>query len=1074
MAMLLGVGGCVVEVDVPGAEASTAALVGEPSDDLEPRGAPMFAPDRDCHGDPLPSCSAGWTGSSCDHPCDPGAASCGLRYYCHADGRVAGLALSRAHLFGLPPDPTPLELRDQLEGWIVEHGGDLGLEDGHTAEELQLEPADGFEVRQGQLALYRFRQSYRASDEHPQVPVVGEGALLSLQVDPTGAVALTGTVIDPRGPFAHQRWQALPTQAQASIRHHASVRTGVPEADIEVDALQLVALPWAQQIAWYGVPTVGAISMGRVIVDADPQVAGVLELLMYDDGKAYALDDVEPITVQTQDVAHDPWAHPMVEAQESALANGEPLLGSSYDGHTQLASEEVVVIDMQGNAFDPSLYDHVSSTWAFTRYTEGAGFTASDPDERFGAQRLYHLVKSGYAVVDRMALGKWDSALSVHDPTLASDFPPGTYRPRIIIGYEHASTGSSGQASWFRMSQESHVLSGFPESIQRPAPGLENEIMATINVPLGLIHTDTLFHEVGHNLDLFLAPGYPDNHAPPSCPGCGSCAEDSSDEANPLTETIAQMLAMWQLVRVFPNMSHDTCNLMHHLKGGTTNNQQLVHSPGCMSSSDSLALFLRDDDPACPDVTLCDKPSNPETDATMGASHWCDATEGYNTYSVLQAWWNWLHGLYCEPPGPMGVACMPRSVTWPPGCDMPDSGVDCATSDEVAGLALLYATRSNPTSYEQLFDDMARFVSCNYGAQAYDDFNQALCDHQIRACDEPAPLSCEQCGNGIREGTEQCDGNDISVDEIGYVPSCTSLGFEGGTLACHGMMDPQPCTYDISQCTMPGLDDTGADASTEGAAGSTSYGADTDGAGANEGDENGCSCTHGGSRSNGRMLFPMVVAGLLARRRRRRAGAMLGVSLAALGSSACADAPPISAEADADASTSSANDTDSTSDSETFAVPTGWPENWHGDYHDDVDIGLGQEHHGLLLVPGGLGNLRLEPDRLTLERFGYEVDDEAESWTFATELEGAALRVLPPGGAWEILYGGAEEVLLRPGSHCDELVLEIHGLPPPHDTVVAESWLRGHLCVLDPHDRTLCCDPWIIDLCPGSTTTCPD
>lgn len=52
----------------------------------------------------------------------------------------------------------------------------------------------------------------------------------------------------------------------------------------------------------------------------------------------------------------------------------------------------------------------------------------------------------------------------------------------------------------------------------------------------------------------------------------------------------------------------------------------------------------------------------------------------------------------------------------------------------------------------------------------------------------PAPV----CGNGVREGNEQCDGNDLAGQ------TCQDLGFTGGTLKCKG-----DCTFDTSGCTGP-------------------------------------------------------------------------------------------------------------------------------------------------------------------------------------------------------------------------------------------------------------------------------
>jgi hypothetical protein len=53
-----------------------------------------------------------------------------------------------------------------------------------------------------------------------------------------------------------------------------------------------------------------------------------------------------------------------------------------------------------------------------------------------------------------------------------------------------------------------------------------------------------------------------------------------------------------------------------------------------------------------------------------------------------------------------------------------------------------------------------------------------------------AAVGAPMCGNGVIEGTEQCDGADMNG------ATCDSLGMGMGTLACSS------CTYDTSMCMM--------------------------------------------------------------------------------------------------------------------------------------------------------------------------------------------------------------------------------------------------------------------------------
>jgi hypothetical protein len=58
--------------------------------------------------------------------------------------------------------------------------------------------------------------------------------------------------------------------------------------------------------------------------------------------------------------------------------------------------------------------------------------------------------------------------------------------------------------------------------------------------------------------------------------------------------------------------------------------------------------------------------------------------------------------------------------------------------------------------------------------------------------DESGCTSPPVCGDGVREGAEACDGNDLGGQ------SCTGLGYPGGVLAC--AID---CSFDESGCTSP-------------------------------------------------------------------------------------------------------------------------------------------------------------------------------------------------------------------------------------------------------------------------------
>jgi hypothetical protein len=158
--------------------------------------------------------------------------------------------VSRAHLFTIDRRLPAEGVRDRFESWVIGHEADLGMPDGLDTSTLQLEPADNAQVDQELLTLWRFRQLYHASASLPKVPIVGDGSLLMVEADPRGAIAIKGTIVDPRAELAHREEQAEPDLAKASIRWHASLATGVPEEDIVVTHLHVVAVPSEQQLGW--------------------------------------------------------------------------------------------------------------------------------------------------------------------------------------------------------------------------------------------------------------------------------------------------------------------------------------------------------------------------------------------------------------------------------------------------------------------------------------------------------------------------------------------------------------------------------------------------------------------------------------------------------------------------------------------------------------------------------------------------------------------------------------------------------------------------------------------------------
>jgi hypothetical protein len=180
---------------------------------------------------------------------------------------------------------------------------------------------------------------------------------------------------------------------------------------------------------------------------------------------------------------------------------------------------------------------------------------------------------------------------------------------------------------------------------------------------------------------------------------------------------------------------------------------------------------------------------------------------------------------------------------------------------EATTAALLYAMRINALTYDELFDGMATYVSCTYGAAAHDEFNAVLCNHGIRDCAEPAPMICENCGNRVREGSETCDGNDWLLIRCEDDPL-----YDGGVLTC----DQNTCRLDHAQCTMPGLDTTAGTMSPEDPATSGSaetYAETENDAEAGGTESGGCGCLVPASNRGGLLVLSLSMLGAVRRRR---------------------------------------------------------------------------------------------------------------------------------------------------------------------------------------------------------------
>lgn len=828
-----------------------------------------------CDGSPLGPCPPGSTGPSCTLPCIGSPAECGFELYCHGDGSVYGLAAIGAQLY--PSDPTsPADvLAAELVEWITDHEQDLGLAPGLDDGDLALLPTEELASPSHPPRIVRLRQRYRSW------PVLPPDDLVRVVYSPSGAVQLTGRIVDGRIEYDDADAQAPARLALASIQHHAHVRTGAPASEIEVDGLALVAMPEAQRIAWVGQARVGGGAMpARVIVSAEADVAGpVLPLVSY---RALAAEDLQE-TVGIQVLTADPTTDPSAfgNSVETTLPSGATLLGSIDDvsGQVQLATEAVVVLDLQGGSYGQ--LDAVASRIL----DPGGDFLEVAPSTAFLGQMAHHLFHGWYAQIDGYLTGsptatkQWDSAVPVYLPGTQSPTPAGTFAPRVLALVNAAADDcpptAVACATYAGYGPASDQALAFPEVAHQPpgaAPGTEATgliLLPSADEHGG--HVETLAHEFGHMVDLFAGSGMTKDIAP-QCGGADNpcafeCIEDTSDEAPALGETISQMFGFVFLKHSFETVDFEYCRIV----GLFSRNNVNSFDPGpCMPEGEDISVLARPASCAKP-AEYCDKPVEPgfsleccdpavDADCNVHApvdcitgfqrqvpTGLCHTSPGYNTHSVMQAFWQMLNGQRCEAIAPF--TC--QTFEWLPG----------VAPEDVIIPAFLYSLRLDPLSYEQLFDGMAAHLACVHGLAVYDQFNAIACAHGLRGCADPPPMTCETCPNGVREGGETCDGLDWMV------ASCSDWGdYVAGDLRC----DAATCQLDFDLCVEPGdaLDST-AGGSHEGGS-ETTAGQDateTEG-GATEASSGGCGCRSEPPPRMGPWVIALLAIPWIRRRRR--------------------------------------------------------------------------------------------------------------------------------------------------------------------------------------------------------------
>ena len=510
-------------------------------------------------------------------------------------------------------------------------------------------------------------------------------------------------------------------------------------------------------------------------------------------------------------------------------------------------------------------------------------------------------------------------------------------------------------------------------------------------------------------------------------PGCApSCQLDTTEEAPTLREAVAQLFAIAAMSALYPVATFDNCDPLYAISLG---GDGAPHNEACRPGGEPYSHFLPV--PCPPGTGFCDHDFDVGLDTMGQPTGLCGTSKGYRIDSLHQAFWEVFHAQSCAATPP--YTCTPMAL--PAGLSASDAFMP----------ALLYGLRVDAKSFRQFIDAFATHVSCNLGADVYEEVNDVLCHHDLRVCDAPPPVICEACDNGVREGGEDCDGSDF-----GGV-SCEGLGFDGGVLACDAL-----CMIDTSMCetTDTGLDETGASETTD--TGAEVTGAETSfgdtmtstSAGSSDGDD-GCGCSAGPDR---RADLPVAGLGLLlgfvgARRRRRghTTIAALAAVLAGLGAQGCCDSMVVT-------DTSSMGEASTTSEASegelTESTSTGEPAlpEWAiGVFSTESDkVGMTMDHP--LWYSWGRMEVT-ETGTLFFDWYSCSVHRERQQfrWTSTDGGQSLSLQSVPPADVFT--YGAGHqvsEIVIEPGDSCDTIIVRwFH--------VEAMEWLsdefqRGDVC----------------------------
>lgn len=702
----------------------------------------------DADGEAVCECDPGFTGPECDIPCEDGVA-CELKVFYHGNGTVNGALMRGGTLFDASNEA---EVAQGLEQWFAAHHELLSLDPVELLDVFdELVPAEPQFREHGQLRTLTLEQTYRG------YRIFGPEAQITATYAPgKGVIAFMGTVADPR-----EDYQGLTDTVSQVLAEQAILDRWLEVGDVtegvSVAAMELVAVPQAKSMGWYGRLERANEKYGYVVVPAAPDVTGGVPPTVLGYG---LLRHESPGDLVSIDVLGPPFTDDIAEATEttlwSSLPTGGPLQGSTFTPQgvqegIKLGSSRVQIYDAQNMALGTSPAALVSPD---------ATFDAGPADEvPWSMQSNYLHILAALKTIESVKQGSWDH----RDVWKAAGWLP-EMAARLVV-FVRAGSGSCPDAG---ACYDTH---GYPEiakwfdldhEFYRATPG--GALTDQPTIALSVLSPGTTHHELGHFFDDFSGAGMtstngtpgmciPNPMSPADCvPGCHP---DTIDEAPPLAETIANMVGSALTVSSYGAIGFDDDCYDGFYSASWRGTLTPAPSSACATAQADITQFADT------------RPTSPE----LGQDFYCAKQPGYRQYPVLQAWWSMLHGKVCDGQAP-----------W--------------TCDDITGLpsparvgleALQYGLSvSNHQWYEMFIENVGIYYACQYGPSVHADYVQVMSNHGLMEPGTMPPVCPDLCGDGIEGPNEACDdGNTSSGD--GCSSACTVEGGGGGGV------DGTPC-----------------------------------------------------------------------------------------------------------------------------------------------------------------------------------------------------------------------------------------------------------------------------------------